>query len=212
MLHKAHSLKVFKMLNLQTATAAIAAQNNANTITAAQIAAALANSSVTFAQITTVTQVKTAAAHKNVSIYKVTVANVQLYNNVNAASAVYAKAVKRSAAQYANDAESVNNFTASAANYVHDANCYSIVTNNNTNSVMLYARYLRSNSIYIINGSIASKAQVAQYLTASAAQQLLNAKDVISNKTNNIVHNVRIATVKLQNVVQMRVRKQLLLK
>jgi hypothetical protein len=200
------------MLNLQTATAAIAAHNANNAITVAQICAALQNVSVTFASIITVTDVKTAAKHKNVSIKKVTNATVQLYNNVNAASAVYAKAVKRSAAQYANNADSVANFTAQAANYVHDANCYSIVHNANTNSVMLYARYLRSSSIYFINNVQATKAEVAFYLTASAAQQLLNATNVITNKTHNIVHNVKIATVKLQNIVKMRVRKQLLLK
>ena len=198
------------MLNL--AQAAIAAHNAQNAITAEQISAALANVSVTFASIVTVTDVTTAAKHKNVSIKKVTDATVQLYNNVNAASAVYAKAVKRSAAQYANDAESVNNFTAQAASHVHDATCYSIVHNANTASTMLYARYLRSRSIYMLNGSIISKEQVAEYLTPSAANALLNAKDVVTNKTNNIVHNVRIATVKLQNIVKMRVRKQLLLK
>ncbi len=200
------------MLNLAQAQAAIAAHNAQNAITAAQIAAALQNVSVTFASIVTVTDVTTAAKHKNVSIKKVTDATVQLYNNVNAASAVYAKAVKRSAAQYANNADNVANFTAQAANYVHDATCYSIVHNANTASTMLYARYLRSNSIYFINNVQATKAEVAYYLTASAANALLNTKNVITNKTNNIVHNVRIAAVKLQNIVKMRVRKQLLLK
>ena len=200
------------MLNLQTATAAIAAHNANNAITAAQIANALANCSTTFASIVTVTNVTTAAKHKNVSIKKVTFANVQLFANVNAANAMYVRAVQKSAAQYANNADNVANFTASAASFTHNANCYSIVHNANTNSTMLYARYLHSNSIYFINNVQATKAQVAFYLTASAANALLNTKNVITNKTNNIVHNVRIAAVKLQNIVKMRVRKQLLLK
>lgn len=206
------------MLNAAQIANALQQHANNNTISIASIMQALANVSVTFANIITVTKVATAAAHKNVKIVKITSANVQLYANVAAASAVYTKAVKRSAASIAsNNAANVANFTASAASFTHNANCYSIVTNNNTKNDMLYARYLRSNSVYaIINDdstySIISKAQAASYCTASAAAKMLDSNTAITNKTNNVTHNVRIATVSISNIVALTVRKQLLLK
>ena len=207
-----------KMLNTAQIANAVNAHNNANAISVNSIIAALQNVSVTFANIITATKVATAAAHKAVKIVKITSANVQLFANVNAASAVYTKAVKRSAASIAsNNAANVANFTASAASFTHNANCYSIVHNANTNNTMLYARYLRSNSIYaIVNAdstfTIISKAQAASYCTASAAAKMLDANTAITNKTNNVTHNVRIATVSISNIVALTVRKQLLLK
>lgn len=205
------------MLNTAQIANALQQHANNNTISTASIIAALQNVSVTFANIVTVTKLALAAKHKNVKIVKITSANVQLYANVAAASAVYTKAVKRSAANYANNATNVANFTASAASYTHNANCYSIVHNANTNNTMLYARYLRSSSVYaIINDdstySIISKAQAASYCTASVAAKMLDANTAIHNKTNNVTHNVRISTVSISNIVALTVRKQLLLK
>jgi hypothetical protein len=202
-----------------TQIASILQQHSANTsITVAQICAALANVSVTFASIVSVTKVVTSAAHKSVKIVKITSANVQLYANVNAASAVYTKAVKRSAANIsANNAQNVNTFVASAPSYTHNTNCYSIVHNANTNNTMLYARYLKSKSVYVIVNAnntftVVTKQQVAAYLTASAASKLLDQSTTITNKTNNVQHNVRIATPSINNIVALTIRKQLLLK
>lgn len=184
-----------------------------NSITVAQIQQALQNVSVTFASITQVTKVATAAAHKAVNIVKVTTANVQLYNNVNAASAVYTRAVKRSAAHIVQAASAnVANFAVTATTNLHNASCYSIVTNTNTQNVMLYARFLSSKSVYLINNVVATKQQVAQYLTASAAQKLLDTSNIVHNKTNNVKHSVHIRTVSLCNIVALTIRKQVLFK
>ena len=87
------------MLTLATAQAALAAHATANAITAPQVMQQLQTvRGVTFANVTQVTKVATAAAHKAVNIQKVSVANVQLFNTVNDYSAVYAAAVKRSTA------------------------------------------------------------------------------------------------------------------
>jgi hypothetical protein len=200
-------------LTLNQALAAQQAHSNHNAITAADIRAALAGVSTTFARLVTVTEVKTAARHRDVKIQKVTRANVQLFSSLRDATEVYARAVRRSAASIGgNDPQDVANFTAHAATYEHDAQCHSLVTRAGTQAQMLYARYLRSRSVYLIAGQLASPEQVAQYLTPSAARELLTPSDTVTNRTHGIQHRVRIATPRLENVVELLVRRQLILK
>lgn len=175
---------------------------------AAQIANLLANKSTTFAQVNYVTQVKTAAAHKHIIITKHTSANVQLFSNINAATSVFTNAVKRSAAQHAqNDANAVAQFAAQS-NYFTHTNCYSIVQHKTNNALYLYCIYNNAQSTYYINNVQATKQQVAQYLTASAAQQLLAANNTVHNVTHNITHNVIVRTIALQNIVSIHAAKQ----
>ena len=176
---------------------------------AQQIAQLLANTSVTFATIAYTTQVKTAAAHKHLNVQKHTVANVQLFANVNAA--VYANAVKRSAATHTtNNAQAVAQFAAQS-NYFTHTNCYSIVQHKQTNALYLYCIYNKARSTYTINNVNATKQQVAALLTASAAATLLQASNTVQlNATHNITHNVVVRTIALQNIKQVRARKQLL--
>jgi hypothetical protein len=198
------------MLNLQTAQHAIAQHAVAphTTITAQQVANLLNNVSTTFAQITYVTKVATAAAHKAVNITKVTTANVQLFSNINAATSVYANAVKRSAAKIAtNSAEAVANFTAQQNYFTHTA-CYSVVKHNTNNNLYLYCIYNNASSLYFINNVLATKQQVAQYLTASAAAKLLNNTATVHNVTNNVTHNVVVRTIQLSNIVTINAMQQ----
>lgn len=196
------------MLNLQIAQAALAKHAANKTLTAAAIANLLQNVSTTFAQITYVTKVATAAKFKHVNIVKVTTANVQLFSNINAATSVFANAVKRSAAQIStNNAANVANFTAQQ-NYFTHTNCYSIVKHNTNNNLYLYCIYNNASSLYFINNVLATKQQVAQYLTASAAQQLLNASSTTHNVTNNVTHNVVVRTIALNNIVAINAMQQ----
>lgn len=196
------------MLNTHTAQQALAAHAANNTITAQQIAALLANVSTTFAQIVYVTKVATAAAHKNVNIVKVVSANVQLFANINAATSVFANAVKRSAAKLDNDADAVANFTAQS-NYFTHTSVYSLVQHKQTNAMYLYAIYNNASSLYYIDGQLATKQQVAQYLTASAAKQLLaEGPAVTHNVTHNVTHAVKVRTVALANLVSITANKQ----
>ena len=196
------------MLNTQTAQQALQAHANNNTITQQQVAALLANVSTTFAQIVYVTKVATAAAHKNVNIVKVVSANVQLFANINAATSVFANAVKRSAAKLDNDADAVANFTAQS-NYFTHTSVYSLVQHKQTNAMYLYAIYNNASSLYFINGQLATKQQVAQYLTASAAKQLLaEGPAVTHNVTHNVTHAVKVRTVALANLVSITANKQ----
>jgi hypothetical protein len=167
---------------------------------AQQIANLLAHRSVTFAQLDYATTVKTAAAHKHVNIVKHTSANVQLFANINAATNVYANAVKRSAG--------VDEFTTNSAYYTHDANCYSIVTHKTSNKQYLFCIYNTAASTYTIDNVAATKQQVAKYLTPSAAKQLLEPASATYNATNNITHNVVMRTISLDNINSITAAKQ----
>ena len=194
------------------ALAAVAAHANNNTITVQQLQQLLANVSVTFAQVTYVTQVTLAAAHKAQNILKVTSANVMLCSNIKAHTDVYTRKVQRSAAKYAqNSATAVKNFKAAKASYVH-TNVHSIVQNiNNANKFYLYVFYNNASSLYVHNNAVVTKQHVAAYCTTSASNALLQQTDnTVYNVTHNIVHNVKVHTIALHNVVSVRARKQLL--
>ncbi len=196
------------MLNLQLAVAAVAARNSNKCINVAQIQQLLANISTTFAQICYVTNVATAAAHKNVNIVKIVSANVQLFSNINAATQVFANAVKRSAANIdSNNTASIQQFE-QQSNYFTHTNCYSIVAHKQSNALYLYAIFNNASSIYLINNVVATKQQVAQYLTASAASKLLANSNLVHNVANNIVHNVKVRTIMLSNIVSINACKQ----
>lgn len=164
------------------------------------IATLLKGKSVTFAQIEYVTDVKTAAKHKDVKIRKQTSANVQLFANVQAD--VYANAVKRSAAKDAtNDTADIAEFATSENYFKHTAECYSIVEHRQNAKLYLYCIYNNAKSVYTINGEVASKAQVAEYLTPSAAKQLLEGNKSVHNVTNNITHDVTVRTISIDNII-----------
>jgi len=195
------------------ASTALAAHANNNTITAQQLQNLLGNVSVTFAQITYVTQVQLAAQHKNagVVINKVTTANVMLCSNIKAHTAVYKRKVQRSAAKYAsNDANAVAAFTAAQASYTHTA-VHSIVHNNkNTSALYLYCFYNNASSLYMHEGVQVTKQHVAAYCTNSAAAALLGSSSTVHNVTHNITHDVQVRTIALHNITSIRARKQLL--
>ena len=175
---------------------------------AQQIQQMLANVSTTFAQILYTTKVATSAKHKHVNITKVTLANVQLFSNINAFTNVYANAVKRSAQriQQAPNAN-VQAFT-TQSNYFTHTNCYSIVQHNTNGNLYLYAIFNNANSIYYIDGVQSTKQQVAQYLTASAQQQLLSNNNVVHNVANNVLHTVQVRTIALHNINSITACKQ----
>lgn len=198
------------MLNNTQAQAILAQHAQAQSISAAQVSALLANVSVTFAQIAYVTQVQTSAANKHLNVQKVTCANVQLFANISAATSVFANAVKRSAAQHdSNDAASVAAFAAQSNYFAHTA-CYSIVQHKQTLAQYLYAIYNNAQSVYFINNAVATKQQVAALLTASASAKLLQPSNATHNATHNVTHNVTVRTIALQNIVSIHANKQAL--
>ena len=193
------------------AQAAMLLHANNNTVTAQAVAQLLQNVSVTFAQITYVTKVVTAAAHKAQNIYKVTTANVILCSNIAAHTSVYANKVRKSAAAISsNNAQAVAAFTAQQNYFVHTA-VHSIVQHaQHANKQYLYCIYNNASSVYMHNNTVVTKQHVAAYCTASAAAQLLQTDNIVHNKTHNIKHTVAVRTIALNNIVSIKARKQLL--
>ena len=158
----------------------------------------------TFAQIVQVTPVATAAAHKAVNISKVTVANVQLFNNLREFTNAYVNAVKRSAAKLGlSDPRDVNEFT-SQGNYFENTDCYSVVKHKTQEKYYLFVIYNKAESVYVMNNTVVDKQQVAQYLTPSAAKALLEPESTVHNVAQDVTHNVQVRTVKLENIVSIK--------
>ena len=198
-------------LTAQNAQNAIVAHANNNVVTAQQVAALLNNASVTFAQITYVTKVQTAAAHKAQNIVKVTTANVILCANVKAHTSVYANKVRKTAtAIAANNAANVQAFVAQQNYFTHTATHCIVAHTQHPNKQYLYAIYNNASSVYMHNNVVVNKQHVAQFLTASAAAQLLQNSNIVHNKTHNVLHTVQVRTIALSNIVSIKARKQLL--
>jgi len=169
------------------------------------IAAAL-RPGVNFAGVEYTTQVKTAAAHREMNICKHTVANVQLFANVADARAVFEAAVKRSATKLGEDAARVDSFEQQSNWFTH-TDCWSIVQHAKTGALYLYAIFNRAESEFTVNGQPATRADVAQYLTPSEAKKLLNPPAVVHNKTHDLHHAVHVRAISLDNVQRITVNK-----
>ena len=202
------------LANVQTIASQFLAQNaNAQTIASAQqnaeaqIVSMLHNVKVQFASIVQCTQVACAAAHKHITILKVSYCNITVASD---AQNLYLHAVQNSASKIAQDEQNIANFTTSAASFTH-TNCYSIVKNNNSNKLYLFALYNKTHAsaYYCVNtNTLLTIQQVAQYLTASAAKTLLNVTNVTHNVTNNVTHTVVPRTISLQNIISLNANKQ----
>ena len=192
------------MFTLQQAQAALIQHANAVYITAQQVEQLLGSVASTFASIVYVTQVQTAAKHKQVNIQKVTKANVTLFNSAYD----YTAAVQRSAGRINdNNSNDVQNFT-KQDNYYEHTTCYSVVKHKLHNTLYLYAAYNNAHSYYFIDNVQATKQQVAAYLTPSAAEKLLRDNTVVHNATHNVLHTVHVRTIQLNNIVSITANKQ----
>lgn len=144
----------------------------------------------TFANIETDTEVKPAAANKQISIRKLTTANVQLFNGVKDYE-IFAKAVKRSAG--------TDEFVQSD-NWFEHTDCWSIVRHPVKGTEYLYAVYNGAKSTFTIDGVPATREQVAALLTPSAAAKLMDDSGVVYNKRNDVEHDVIPRVIALENV------------
>lgn len=172
-------------------------------ISATHIIGALDGKASTFAGIDYITKVQTAAKHKGVNIQKYTTANIQLFSNLKEANKVYTNAVKKAAGKIEeNDKDKVQEFVAQD-NYFTHTDCFSLVMHKTTGKQYLYAFFNNAESVYTINGKIADKAQVAEYLTPSAKEKLLG-DGIVHNKANDVLHTVQVRTIALENIVELR--------
>lgn len=163
---------------------------------------------VTFASIMYATQVKTAALYKDKIIHKVSVGNVQIANNLLSFTSVYANAVRRTAQGIAANLQSnIDNFVPQD-NYFEHTPCYSVVRHRQQNKYYLYAIFNNASSRYISNGVELSKQEVAEYMTPSAADKLLNGTREVHNVTHDILHTVQVRTIQLEKIVSIKAMGQ----
>ena len=174
------------------------------------IANALASTNAaTFASVNYNTQIKTAAAHKHNAVHKTVTANVTLFNSIKHAN-VYANALAKSANKHNAQQNASNAAIAQQqqqAHYTH-TDCYSIVYNAKHNVYYLYCIINNANSTYYINNAQATKAQVAQLLTNSAANKLLDNSKTQYNKTHDVTHTLMLRTIKCSNINTITINKQ----
>lgn len=190
----------------EMAIAAIEMHQSGSPITADQVKDMLRNvNGTTFASMVTVTKVTTAAAHKSQSIFKVTNARIQLFNNISEFTNVYANAVKRSADG------NVEHFQ-TQENYFEHTECFSLVQHKEDPSKKyLYVIYNGAESTYIHNDEVLTTEDVAAYCTPSEAKKLLSPTPS-HNVLNNVTHNVIVRVLKLDSIVQLKAMKQVLTK
>lgn len=156
----------------------------------------LANTSVTFAGIKYTTKVQTAAANKHLTVTKSSSANVQLFSNIGEFTNVYQNAVNK-----ALDKTGQTTTFEVQDNYFEHTDCYSLVRHKTSGKEYLYAIFNNASaSEYAINGTPATKQQVAQLLTPSAAKQLLT--------PTNPTHGVIVRTIALDNITQLTCKGQ----
>ncbi len=195
-------------------TLAIAAVRNKRVITHADVRNILAAVKGTaFASITSVTPVPTAAAYKGMDILKVATMGIQLFNNLSDYTDVYTNAVKRSASKPGmdNDAADVANFQKSDNWFAHSDDCFSLIVHKKDASKhYLYVICNKAESVYTIDGVIASKEEVAQYMTPGEAKKLLNPEATVYNVRNDVMHTVICRTVSMENIIAITAQKQTL--
>jgi hypothetical protein len=180
-------------------------------ISESQVKELLNHHGVRFAQVSTVTPVSTAAANKHIKITKATTANVALYASLKDFE-VYRKSVLKSAAKIEeNDPDKIAEFQTQDNWFTHDdPECWALVHHKTKGNAYLYAVYNGAESSYYIDGIEATKEQVAEYLTPSAKETLLNPKEHVENKTYGIVHDVITRTISLDNVKEIRANGHIL--
>lgn len=191
---------------------AIALHNSGNSIRKEQVSDMLkAVRGTTMASIVQVTKVALAAKHKAITIKKVTEASVQLFNNLNDNTSVWANAVKRSASKLdGNDTDAVAGFEAQS-NWFEHTDCYSIVKHKTQDKYYLYAIYNTGAAVYMMDGNEVSKDEVAQYMTPAAARELLDGDNRTLNVTHDIEHTAVCRATALENIVSIVAQKQLLI-
>lgn len=149
-----------------------------------------------FAAIEYETEVKTAAAHKHLTVKKRVVANVQLFSGIKDWD-LYAKQVRRDSG--------ADHFQSSENYFTHEPDCFSIVRNRKNDRLYLYAIFNSVQSTtFTIDGCSATRQQVAEMLTPSARARFDGVSDTVYNVTNDVEHSITVRTIALENVIDLR--------
>jgi len=144
------------------------------------------------------TKVATSAKFKALNITKVATLNATLNaNNVYTTSVI--NSALHNNVNNANNINNIVNFTAQQqAHYIHLPDCYAIVQHATNNTLYLYVTVNSASSAYFINNVAVNKADILQYLTASAVKALTT--NNVVNKQHDFTHSVNVKQYKLSNV------------
>ena len=146
-------------------------------------------------EIHSVTPVKLAAKNKEIKISKVSMS----YANLPASGEFYRNKVMESAKALGNEVE---DFKVSDTFYEH-TDIYPICKAKRNDTYYLYGIYQSSaKPVYVMDGTVISKETVAEYMTPAESKKLLGSNEVkvTENKTNNVTHDVKPRTTKLENI------------
>lgn len=175
-----------------------------------EILAATNGSTIVRLQYTT--QVKPAAKHKAVEITKTTVASALLFGKVSAYANAYKRRVKKTAQLIeGNNQEAIDNFEVAQNWHTASDLAYSIRLHAGKGTKYLYPMFCgHSKTIFTINGKTATRLEVADYLTPSAARELLDTSGIVENKKNGIKHSAIVRTIGMENVNWVKIKGKLI--
>ena len=167
----------------------------------ATIANTFKNSSNQFATLTYMVNVSgVAARNKHKQIKKLVTARVQVFTTKTA----YITAVKNSM-EKVDSGQAGKEFKASKPNFRHDDEHFFIVHNDNTKNSMLFCRFIKVFEVnYFIDGKSATKEQIAENLTPSAADKLMAPNKPTYNVKNDVYHKVAMRTPSIDNIQQIK--------
>ncbi len=169
-------------------------------ITAKQIETLLKNhKGTTLVGITTYTKVSTAAKYKDTEIMKRSTYQGVIAANVRDYEALYRNKVEKTS--------NTKDFEVSAGWHEHTAIHALCINPKNPDQFYLYILCNDHPAVseYYIDGQIATKQQVAAYLTPSAKDKLLNPPAMNHNVTNDVYHEANVRIVKLENIERLAV-------
>lgn len=163
----------------------------------------------TFASLVYGKNIAPAAKWKDTTVIEEEIAlNVQLFSNINAATSVYANAVKKSASKLGGQPI---NFEPKSTYYKHDTSCYSIVEHKDSGKKYLYCIVNKIISRkFKINGVDADEKTVSKFLTPSASKKLLDPTSTVFNLEKNFEHNVHVRVITLSNLKSITAMKETL--
>jgi len=191
------------------------AKQNADPIASQQLAAAhiktmLGNTGHSFASLVQCTKVGTAAAHKSMTILKMSYSNISIASKLNEFTSLYENAIKRSASKIeGNDEQAIEAFQSQGSWFEH-TDVYSVVQHKTTEALYLFAIYHKSHDSAYYNAdthAMMTKEEVAQFLTPAEAKKLLADGTVQQSVSTGLSHTVYVRAIGLQNVISLNAAK-----
>ena len=179
-------------------------------LAAAHIKTMLGNTGHSFASLVQCTKVGTAAAHKALTILKMSYSNISIASKLNEFTNLYENAMKRSAAKIeGNDAQAIEAFQSQGSWFEH-TDVYSVIKHKTNDALYLFAIYHKSHDSAYYNAdtnAIMTKEEVAVFLTPAEAKKVLAEDTVNHSVSTGLSHTVYVRTLGLQNVIDLKAAK-----